>query len=69
MPRNCGDLKNQKTPSGILIDLLKGSAMGNATGLWKDLSAVFDSIEDIGTVHELVIEKKDMYAAIILRWL
>ena len=66
MPRNCGYLRNRQTPSGILVELLKGSAMDNATGLWKDLSAVFDMIEDIGTVHELVVEEKDMYSAIIL---
>ena len=59
-------LNEAQSPSRILSDALKGSSMETAVDLWKSFSLVFDTIDDISSLHDVAIEEKDMYSALIL---
>lgn len=58
-----------QTPCNILVPLLQESGFDDSAKAWKSLTAFFDTVDKPSNLKEVIVEKKDIYAAIILQML
>lgn len=58
-----------QTPCNIMVPLLQESGFDDSAKAWKSLTAFFDTVDKPSNLKELIVEKKDIYSAIILRML
>lgn len=54
-----------ETPSQMYVRLLKGTSLEFALGIYDGLNIVFDVLGDITSVFDKIVERKDIYSAIL----
>lgn len=63
---NAADMLEDKTPSEILIDVVSDGNGDLAIDLWRSFELVFDTLDDVTTLHDFAVKPRDMYSALIL---
>lgn len=63
---NAADMLESDTPSEILMDVVNGHGGDLAIDMWRSFELVFDTLDDVTTLHDFAVEPKDVYSALIL---
>jgi len=60
------DILKDKTPSEIIVEQLNASGGDLGIDMWRSFELVFNTLDDINTLHDFAVKPKDIYSALIL---